>query len=574
VSGEGAVPARCYLPPGWEDAGRAWGFGVNLYALRSERNWGIGDFTDLLRFAQLAKGLGADLVGVNPLHALHWLDPDAASPYSPTSRRFLNPFYVDIQAIPEYARDPQAFAAVETSLADDLALARGSPRVEYAVVGRCKRIALEALYAAFCADAPEARRRAFATFCAGSGPALERFARYEALNERYARDGGRSRGWLTWPESYRDPRSRSVSRFAREARERVDFYKYLQFVAHEQLAAVARDPAAGLYLDLAVGVDANSADVWSEREQYLLERTVGAPPDPLGPRGQNWGLAPFDPAKLEADGGRLFGALLHDAMRYAAALRIDHVMSLQRLFQIPLGEDATHGAYVGYPFALLLGLTAQASNAARCVVVGEDLGTVPDGFRARMEQAAILSYRVLLFERDDGGGFLPPAAYPRTALATATTHDLPTLPGWVVGRDLDLRAAVGDLEPAAAQGARGLRRLEATRLLEALHAAGELDAPSLEGLHRRIDSGSIEPGAYASLVAAAYRFLARSPARIVLVQLDDVLGEIDQVNLPGTTGEYPNWRRKSRVRLDDLPGDERIAQVASEVGARVRGGIV
>jgi len=567
------VDVRCYLPPEWERGGRAWGFAAHLYALRSERNWGMGDFTDLRDFARLAKRLGADLVGINPLHALHWLEPDAASPYSPTSRRFLNPFYVDVEAVPEFARDPAAHADLMAGLSEDLALARSSRHVEYGLVGRCKRVALEALFTDFTANAPPARRHAFEGFCTASGPTLERFARYEALNERYARDGGRTRGWMTWPAGYRDPRSGSVTRFARRERERVDFYKYLQFVAHEQLAAVARDPAAaGLYLDLAVGVDANSADVWSERGQYLLDRTVGAPPDPLGPHGQNWGLAPYDPAALEATGGRTFAALLHDAMRFASALRIDHVMSLLRLFQIPLGGDATAGAYVAYPFELLLGLTAAASNATRCVVVGEDLGTVPDGFRERMAAAAILSYRLLLFERDPSGGFLRAADYPQAALATATTHDLPTLPGWLLGRDLDVRAVLGELDEAGLRGARDLRRVDATRLLEALHAAGELDDAGVERAHRQIDAGEAEPGAYAALVAAAYRFLAGGSARVVLVQLDDALGEIDQVNLPGTYGEYPNWRRKSRQKLEDIAGDERIAALAADVAARIRGG--
>jgi (1->4)-alpha-D-glucan 1-alpha-D-glucosylmutase len=564
---------RCFLPPDWEGSGRAWGFAAHLYALRSERNWGMGDFTDLRDFARLAKHLGADLVGINPLHALHWLDPEAASPYSPTSRRFLNPFYIDVEAVPEFALDPPSLAGLLATLTDDLERARASPRVEYALVGRCKRLALEALYAAFEARANGERRREFAAFCAAAGPALERFARYEALNERYARDGGRTRGWLTWPQSYRDPRGSAVSRFARRERARIDFYKYLQFVAHEQLAAVAADAqSAGLYLDMAVGVDANSADVWSDREAYLLDRTVGAPPDPLGPLGQNWGLAPFDPVALEAGGGRTFAALLHDATRFAAALRIDHVMSLLRLFQIPLGSDAAHGEYVAYPFELLLGLTAEASNAARCVIVGEDLGTVPDGFRERMESAAILSYRLLLFERDGGGNFHAPPAYPKLALATATTHDLPTLPGWVLGRDLDVRAAFGELDAAALAAARALRRLDATRLLEAVQAAGELSHDEVETLHGRIDAGERDAGAYAPLVAAAYRFLAQSPARIVLVQLDDALGEIDQVNLPGTYGEYPNWRRKARIRLDDIACDESIARLAAGVRARVRGG--
>ncbi len=570
---------RCYLPPRWDDGGRAWGFAVHLYGLRSARNWGIGDFTDLHRFARWAKSAGADLVGVNPLHALHWLDPAAASPYSPTSRRFINPFYIDVEAVPEWSLDAAARTAALDALAEPIERARAAPLVDYAVAGACKRAALEALYAAFVARAPAARRRAFAIFAANGGPALERFALYEALNERYARDDGRIRGWMTWPSSYRDPRGGNVARFARRARERIGFYTYLQFVAHEQLAAVAADPdAAGLYLDLAVGVDANSADVWSDRASYVLDRTIGAPPDPLGPHGQNWGLAPLNPAALAAGGGALaagggaLAPLLQESMRYARALRIDHVMSLLRVFQIPLGGKAADGAYVPYPFEALLEATADASNAAGCIVIGEDLGTVPEGFRDRMERAAILSYRVLLFERDGTGRFLPPAAYPRLALATATTHDVPTLPGWLLGRDLDARARMEDADGASLRAAHAARRVDATRLLEALHAAGELADGAVEHLHRAIDAKAETPDAYAALTGAAYRYLAAGSARVVLVALDDALGELDQVNLPGTDGEYPNWRRKSRATLEEITRDERVARIAAEVEARVRGG--
>ena len=558
--------ARCYWPPEWTRGGRWWGFALNLYGLRSPRNWGIGDFGDLHRFARIAKSWGADLVGVNPLHALHWLAPEVASPYSATSRRFLNPFHVAIEAVPEFDR-------VTVPLRRKIDAARAAPFVDYALAGDCKRRAFAELHARFRKAAPARRRAAFAAFCDEAGEELERFALYEALNERFARDGGRVRGWMIWPPEFQDPASRDVARFAARRRTRIEFYKYVQFVAHEQLAAIAADErAACLYLDLAVGVDANSAEVWADRDSYELGVTLGAPPDPLGPLGQKWGLAPFSPQALAARDGAQYEARVRATARYCSALRVDHVMSLLRQFHIPHGAKAAAGAYVPYPFETLANATMRASQSERCAIVGEDLGTVPDGFREAVAARGLLSYRLLLFERDARGAFLPPAAYPTQALATATTHDLPTLTGWLLGRDLDARAAAGELEPEAIPQARALRRLDATHLIDALRAARELEAGDAERVHRALDAGAIAREAYAPLVAAAYRFLASGPAQIVLVQLDDALGALDQANLPGTVGEYPNWRRKYDVDLDGIAADTGVAQLAAEIEKRVRGG--
>jgi (1->4)-alpha-D-glucan 1-alpha-D-glucosylmutase len=569
-----SAPLAGYLPPDWATGGRRWGFGVQLYGMRSARNWGIGDFSDLRRLSEIAAGYGADVVGVNPLHALHAVDPEAASPYAPASRFFLNALYIDIESVPEYAGDP----ALQALLADGefraaLDRARTAQHVDYATVGGCKRRALQMLHNAFRVRAPEERRRRFNAFCRRGGRRLERFARYEALTEHFARDDGRTRGWFTWPAAYRDPGGDAVARFARRSRVNVERHKYVQFVAHEQLVAAARVPGgAGLYLDLAVGVDPNGSDVWSAQGDYFLDRTIGAPPDELGPLGQNWGLALPRPEALGRDNGDAFAQLLHHAMQYATALRIDHVMSLLRLFAIPVGRPPQDGAYLPYPFEELLQIARRESHAARCLTVGEDLGTVPDGFRERMEREAILSYRVLLFERDGGGAFVPPFAYPRLALATATTHDLPTLPGWVLGRDLALRESLGLLPGHDAERERRGRRVDVTRLLEALQTSGDLDPTAVEGLHRRIDRRDGDPAAYLELTAAAYRFLAGSPAGLVLIQLDDALGELDQANVPGTDVEYPNWRRKSSVAVEDLGGDARVARVAGVVRERVRGG--
>ena len=569
-------PERSYLPPSLE-RGRAWGIGVNLYALRSRRNWGIGDFTDLRDLVRFAASLGADTVGVNPLHALHYVDPEAASPYSPTSRYYRNPIYIDIEAIPEFGADAPRAAALRERVASEpfahaLALLREASDVQYARVARAKWSALDELYGVM-RDARGPRLAAFRAYVERGGERLERFAVYEALTEKFASDEGRIRGWLTWDETYRDAAAPAVREWAAKNRRRVEYFKFLQFVADEQLARVAeaaRDMSIGLYLDVAVGVDINSADVWADPNAYVLDETIGAPPDPLGPFGQNWGLPPLDPETMLQSGGAAFTELLATNMAHAGALRLDHVMALMRLFRIPRGKVAAEGAYVAYPFDDLLGLAATASVRAGCLIVGEDLGTVPNGFRDRMEREAILSYRLLLFERDDDGSFRAPDRYPRLALATGTTHDVPTLAGWFAARDVATRERIGLISPDDADTGRRVRRVEASRLIEALASHGELDGTTFDAMHRTLDAKPEQASELEPLVRASYRYLASSPAKLVLVQLDDAALEFEQVNLPGTFVEYPNWRRKNGVNLDVIASDRRIATLASDVDERVK----
>jgi (1->4)-alpha-D-glucan 1-alpha-D-glucosylmutase len=572
------MPAHAYLPPVLE-RGRAWGFALNLYALRSARNWGIGDFSDLLRFVRWSADIGADIVGVNPLHALHYVEPEAASPYSPTSRYFLSPLYIDVEAVPEYASPAAAAVALRERIASEpfartLAELRATPHVAYARVARAKWSALGALYEIFRADRGE-RQRAFRAFVTSGGERLERFAIYEALTERFASEDGRVRGWLTWPEEFRDPECDAVRTWAAKTRRRVEYFKYLQWLASDQLALsaeAARELSIGLYLDVAVGVDVNSADVWSDLSAYVLDETIGAPPDPLGPQGQNWGLPPLDPAAMLREKGAAFSELLRANMAHAGALRLDHVMALLRLFRIPRGKSAADGAYVAYPFDELIGFARVESERRRCLIVGEDLGNVPDGFRDRMERERILSYRLLLFEREGDGRFRPPAAYPALALATGTTHDVPTLLGWVIGRDIEVREGIGIMSTEAAREGRAARRVDASQLLEALASEGELDGSTFHALHAALDEGSHEATRFDALTRGAYRFLAKTPARLVLVQLDDAAGELEQINLPGTFTEYPNWRRKSGLDLDGIARDERIAALVADVRTRVKGG--
>ncbi len=566
---------RAYLPPALEH-GRSWGFALNLYALRSRRNWGIGDFTDLRDFVRFAHSAGAGIVGTSPLHALHYAWPEAASPYSPSSRYFRNPIYIDVEAIPEYrSAAPRAAKLRErvraTPFATTLRELREAAAVAYARVAKVKWRALEEVYAI--PRSPQ-RAAAFAAFVERGGERLERFAIHEALADHFARTAATG-GWLEWPAEYRDAASKAVRSWAARRRRRVDYFKFLQWIVDEQLDAIARDAGEleiGLYLDVAVGVDRNGADVWHDPSAYVLEETIGAPPDRLGPLGQNWGLPAVSPEALLREGGAAFADLLARNMMHAGALRLDHVMALMRLFRIPRGKTPADGAYVAYPFEELLDVASAESVRARCLIVGEDLGTVPEGFRERMEWQGILSYRVLLFEREDDGSFKAPERYPALAVATATTHDLPPLPGWAVGRDIDSWDRTGLLPPEWSQTARLARRIDVSRLLEALRRSGELDDTAFEAAHRTVDARSQDPASYDELVRAVYRYLAKTPARLVLVALDDALAEFDQVNLPGTFFEYPNWRRKNAFDLERIASDGRIATLAAEVRERVKGG--
>ncbi len=567
-----------FVPPVLEN-GRAWGIAANLYALRSARNWGIGDFTDLRTLVAWAREIGADMVGLNPLHALHYTEPEAASPYSPTSRYYLNPLYIDVDAVPELDADIPAAEALRTRVRSEpfvstLATLRASSHVAYARVARAKWSALTAAYEIM-RDARGERFAAFRSFCERGGERLERFAVHEALAERFVGAENVGRDWQAWPSAFQSSGAPEVKAWAAHARRRVDYFKYLQWLAHEQLELAAREAAElsiGLYLDIAVGVDAGSADVWSDPSAFILDESVGAPPDALGPLGQDWGLPAPDPSSLVRDGEQGFAELLATAMVHCGALRIDHVMALLRLFRIPRGKTPAEGTYVTYPFDELLAIARTESRRAQCLIVGEDLGNVPNGFRERMALERIFSYRVLLFERAPGGGaFIAPGDYPELALATATTHDVPTVIGWAIGRDIDVRQGLAMLSPEVAAAAHIVRRAEVAKLLEALGASGVIDPEDATRVASALDRRSHDVLSYLPLVHAAYRFIAKTRARLVLVALDDAAGELEQINLPGTSSEYPNWRRKSGLDLETIVRDTRIASLASDVRRLVKG---
>ncbi|MBP2300498.1 4-alpha-glucanotransferase [Azospirillum picis] len=553
------APERCVTVEEVVPAGRTWGIGLQVYSLRSGRDWGMGDFGDLARFAGTAGRLGAGLVGLNPLHALFPADPHHIGPYSPSSRQFLNILYIDVAAVPELdgADDLQARIAAP-AFRQALADARQAELIDYSAVAALKLPVLEALHARFHAlpgDHP--RKAAYAAFRQEMGAALERHALFDALHEHFFRADPSQWMWRSWPAAFQDPESAEVAAFAAEHAARVDFFAWAQFEADRQLGeAAARGRAAGLalgfYRDLAVAAHPGGGSAWADPSILVQGANVGAPPDQFNLNGQNWGLAPLSPLGLREAGYRPFIEMLRANMRHAGALRIDHVMALQHLFWIP--EDGSDGAYVEYPFHELLRIVALESRRNRCVVIGEDLGTVPEGFRPALERAGILSYRVLYFERTPDGGFKRPGDYPAGSMATVSTHDLAPFKGFWTGRDLEWRTRLG-LYPddASRDKDRWDRGVDRWRLLQAL---------SQEGL--RPDSYPSDDGDQpfrTELAAAVHAYLARTPSRIVMVQIEDALCEDEQPNLPGTVDQHPNWRRRLTREVEQLDGDAELAQV-------------
>jgi 4-alpha-glucanotransferase len=504
-------PGRCRLPA----RERAWGWAVQLYAARSRESWGIGDLADLRRLAGWsARDLGADVLLLNPLTAP--VVDEATSPYFPSSRRYRNALYLRIEEVPGAGAarlDLDRLAEAGRSLNDER-------RIDRAAVGRLKREALEGLWRAFPGDPRFDRYRA------EQGRDLRDFAVFCALTERHGP------GWRRWPAEHRRPDAPAVARFAAEEAGRVDFHAWLQWLIDEQLGqAGAR---IGLVQDLPIGVDPEGAEGWAWQDVLAGGVSVGAPPDRYNRRGQDWGLPPFAPHRLRERGYEPFVQTIRGALRHAGGLRIDHVMGLFRLFWIPAGGVPADGAYVRYPADDLLAILALESARAGAFVVGEDLGTVEEGVRERLAEHAVLSSRVLWFETD------PPARYPRLALASVTTHDLPTVAGLWTGADLGAQARIG-LEPNVAG---------VTAMREQLAAM----------------TGLADGAPAADAVRAAYTLLGTAPSLVVLAALDDALAVEERPNMPGTTTQWPNWSLALPQPLEDLEHAPLARAIADALG--------
>jgi 4-alpha-glucanotransferase len=551
------TPGRCWLPASIERGERLWGVAAQLYLLRSQDNWGIGDYADLRRLIEILSARGADVVGLNPLHAMFLDDPEHASPYSPASRLLLNILNIDIGSLPEFSSSEAAQALVASPMfQQQLAACRDASLVDYTRVAAIKFQVLSLLFDGVWENAEPQRRQAFEEFRRDRGAAFERSCLFQALRQHFAAKGPERADWHNWPEPYQDPHSPAVARFAEENEALVTFRIWMQWLADRQLedaALAAGGMAVGLYRDLAVGADPSGAETWTSQRAVVSGAQVGAPPDIYNTAGQDWGLPPFHPRALREEGYASFIALVRANMRHAGGLRIDHVMALQHLYWVPKGQSPANGAYVRYPLDDLVGILALESHRNRCLVVGEDLGTVPEGFRERMAAAGILSYRVLFFEKDESG-FLPPDTYPDLALAVVGSHDLPTLRGWWEGADIDLRHGLHLIpDRTAVDEAREQRADDRGQLAEALQHEGLLSP------ERREETEVV--------VEAAHRFLARSRSALAIAQMDDLTGEVDPVNVPMTSDEHPNWRRRLSLSIEELARHPRFEAVTAVFAA-------
>ena len=531
---------------------RAWGVSAALYGLRSRRNLGVGDYRDLAEAAEQVARLGADFIGINPVHARGTASDDF-SPYSPSCRSALEPGHIAPDAAPGFAGRAELRRVLEERVAG-LEVEKAGGLLDYEAHKGRQREVLEALFRATIGTdgAPSSD---FASWRKGPGRALEWFAVFEAISEVHGPD------WRAWPEALQRPDGPEVRRVASEHAASVRYHAWLQWLAGRQLAAAqaaARGAgmAFGLYLDLAVGVRPGGADPWAAPACFARGVSLGAPPDAFSRDGQSWNLAPFDPRGLRAGAYRPFVRMLRAAMAHAGIVRIDHVLGLERCFWVP--ESGAPGGFVRYPLESLLALVRIEAARAGCVVVGEDLGAVPPGLRRRLAGAGLLGCAVTLFEKD-AQGFRPPRHYRPASLASAGTHDTPTLRGWWSGRDIEVRRRLGhttEEECAAALAARAVERSALCRLLvEEGHAPAGLDP------------AAPPPQADYSSVVALHALLASAASSLLAVQLDDALGVVEQQNLPGTTDEHPNWRRRYPVAVEALAGEPGLRAIAGAVAS-------
>jgi 4-alpha-glucanotransferase len=552
------APPQCRTIDDVVPDARLWGAAAQVYSLRSPGDGGIGDAAGIAELAEAAAAQGADALCLSPMHALFSADPTRFAPYSPSSRLFLNPLHAAPALV--FRAEQIAQAMQESDLGGAFARLEMEKLIDWPASADAKLGLLRALFDGFLGgpDIDGSLGADFASFRADGGDLLHQHATFEALHA----DRVPEHDWRRWTLDLRDPDSAAVTAFAASRRHEVLFHEFLQWVADRSLAAAQRRAheagmRIGLVGDLAVGMSPTGSHAWSRQRDILLGVAIGAPPDLFNPRGQDWGLTGFSPRALEDGGFVPFIATLRAVLRHTGGLRIDHAMGLSRLWLVPEGADPADGAYLTYPLTDLLRLLALESARHDAIVVGEDLGTVADGFRETLSQDGVHGMRVLWFERGEANSFAPPEAWDVAALAMTTTHDLPTVAGWWHGTDIAVRAECG--------------RLGAGVTAEAALAERQDDRAALwqrfvtEGL---VDGAAPSPDAPQRVVDPALAFVARTRSPLCMVPVEDLLGQKEQPNVPGTVEEHPNWRRRMPAPADALLQGEataaRIARLAAE----------
>lgn len=551
------VPQKCYQPEFMEQGGKPWGFPLQLYALHSENSQGIGDFSDLGKMGKIAASFGADILGINPVNVAFLSSVETASPYYSSTRQFLNPLYIDIFSVEHKGKHFDNL--IKTSdFQKDLTCVRESKIVNYTAVGKLKMQALEALYADFKGD------KDFDEFCIENGKSLENVALYQVLAENFALKN-KNIGFLSWDKDFHDPNSETVANFAKEHSDRIMFFKYLFWIADRQLKKASDEVniaglKIGIYQDLAVGVASESSETWSNQDLFSVDLSIGSPPDMFNANGQSWGVAPMRPKEMKKEGYKTYRKILQANMKRAGAVRIDHAMGLARLFCIPKNEP---GAYIMYPFSDIVGIVALESHRNKCLVIGEDLGVVPDFFREALHEAGILSFKVCRFEKNQDGSYIEPQNYPSSALAAAGTHDMPTLLGYWAEDDIKFSKTLGCFaDEISYENATNSRKSDRKFLIEALSKQG-LWFMDKKNFEKQITGGEIPP----KMVEMVYRYLSTTSSKVFLVQLEDVLSQKEQMNVPGTTNEYPNWRIKLPVKLEDLKDNCSMKKICNIVNS-------
>ena len=548
-----STPKMCYSPQK-SSVNKMWGFTAQLYSLRSNSNWGMGDFTDLYNLVETSVTQQASTIGLNPLHPLYQQNPAHRSPYSPSSRCFLNVLYIDITNIANFESCELAKNKVHSEIfQQSIVAAKASELVDYPAVAKLKYEITEILFK----DFDENRKNLyplmsaeFNDFKQKHGNDLHLFATFDALNEHFNLTDDNAYGWTDWPTNFQNPSSDDISKFQQTHATRIDYFCFLQWIAHQQLNAVsqcAKDKgmAIGLYLDLAVGCDGSGVDVWSDKALYVAGASIGAPPDGMNPLGQNWGLTPINPIVLQEQGYQPLVKSLRSSMQYAGALRIDHILGLMRQYWVAPGMEADEGVYISLPFDDILRIIALESSRNNCIVIGEDLGNVPEGFSETIQNSGLLSFKVMFFERWESGLFKRPENFPVQSISTIATHDTATLSGWWQGRDLVWREQL-NLYPneEAGHADRSSRAGERQSLIAALEDLKVIDiskAPQQEPALMNTE-----------LSVAVQKYLATSSSHIQLIPLEDALEIPEQVNIPGTIDQHPNWLQKLPIMLEDF----------------------